>query len=78
VVNNRFRRGFAEMVSPLCHASLCVIDVADITVDEAFARAWRSALSAYKYAYITTRAGGPNSSRRSAGSAARRSTSTAW
>ena len=55
VVNNRFRRGFAEVVSPLCHVNLCAIDVADITVDEAVARTWRSALSAYKYAYYDPR-----------------------
>jgi hypothetical protein len=51
VVNNRFRRGFAEVVSPLCHFSLCVIDVAGITFDEAVGRAWRSAMGAYKNAY---------------------------
>jgi hypothetical protein len=51
IVNNRFRRGFAEAVSPLCHASLCVIDVADATFDEAVARTWRSAMAAYKNAY---------------------------
>jgi Condensation domain len=51
MADNRFRPGFAGMVSPLCHGGLCVIDVADIAVDEAVARAWRSAMSAYKYAY---------------------------
>ncbi len=51
VVNNRFRRGFARMVSHLCNFGLCVIDVADITCDEAVARAWRSAVHAYKHGY---------------------------
>ena len=51
VVSNRFRRGFAEVVSPLTNFGLCVIDVADITFDEAVARAWRSTMRAYKYAY---------------------------
>jgi len=51
VVNNRFRPGFAQVVSQLCHFSLCVIDVADITIDEAVQRARRSAICAYKSAY---------------------------
>jgi hypothetical protein len=51
VVSNRFRRGFAEVVSPLTNFGLCVIDVADVTFDEAVARAWRSTMRAYKYAY---------------------------
>jgi hypothetical protein len=51
VVDNRFRPGFAQVVSQLCHFSLCVIDVAEITIDEAVRRAHRSAMSAYKNAY---------------------------
>jgi hypothetical protein len=39
------------VVSQLCHFSLCVIDVADITIDEAVQRARRSAMGAYKSAY---------------------------
>jgi hypothetical protein len=51
VVSNRFRPGFAGTVSPLTQVGLCVVDVAGITFDEAVARAWRSALGAYKHAY---------------------------
>jgi hypothetical protein len=55
MVDNRFRPGLAGIVSPVCQRGLCVIDVADITVDEAVARAGRSAMSAYKYAYYDPR-----------------------
>jgi hypothetical protein len=51
LVNNRFRPGFADTVSPVSAPSLCVIDVADITFDEAVTRAWRSAMAGYKHAY---------------------------
>jgi hypothetical protein len=51
VVDNRFRPGFAAVVSQLCQFSLCVIDVADITFDEAVERANRAATSVYKNAY---------------------------
>jgi hypothetical protein len=51
LVNNRFRPGFAGTVSPVSAPSLCVIDVADVTFDEAVARAWRSAMAGYKHAY---------------------------
>lgn len=51
VVNNRFRSGFEHVVSQLCHFSLCVIDVAGITIDEAVRRARSSALAACKMAY---------------------------
>jgi hypothetical protein len=51
VVSNRFRPGFATSVSPVSQAGLCAIDVAGITVDEAVARAFRSAMTAYKLAY---------------------------
>jgi Condensation domain len=51
VVSNRFRPGLAESVSQLTQSGLCVIDVADITFDEAVARAWRGAVSACKHAY---------------------------
>ena len=51
VVNNRFRPGFKQVVSQLCHFGLCVIDVADITIDEAVRRARNSALGAFKIAY---------------------------
>jgi hypothetical protein len=51
VVNNRFRPGLAQVVSPLCDFSLCVIDVSDTTFDVVVARAYASAMSAYKNAY---------------------------
>ena len=51
VVNNRFRPGFKQVVSQLCHFGLCVIDVAGITIDEAVRRARGSAMAAYKDAY---------------------------
>jgi hypothetical protein len=51
LVNNRFRPGLADTVSPVSAPCLCVIDVADITFDEAVARAWHSAMTAYKHAY---------------------------
>jgi hypothetical protein len=51
LVNNRFRPGFADTVSPVSAPCLCVIDVADITFDEAVSRAWHSAMTAYKHAY---------------------------
>jgi hypothetical protein len=51
VVNNRFRPGFEQVVSQLCHFSLCVMDVAGITIDEAVDRARNSAIAAYKIAY---------------------------
>jgi Condensation domain len=51
LVNNRFRPGFADTVSPVSAPSLCVIDVADITFDEAVLRAWHSAMAGYKHAY---------------------------
>ncbi|WP_188316859.1 condensation domain-containing protein [Solihabitans fulvus] len=50
-VNNRFRPRFRDSVSPVAQISPCVIDVADVTVDEAITRAWRAAMGAYKYAY---------------------------
>ena len=51
VVNNRFRPGLADTVSPIAQTGLCVIDVADITFDQAVDRARQSATSAYLNAY---------------------------
>ncbi|HEX4833359.1 MAG TPA: condensation domain-containing protein [Trebonia sp.] len=51
VVNNRLRPGFAAVVSPLCHFSLSVVDVAGITIDEAVRRTRRAAVAAYNIAY---------------------------
>lgn len=50
-VGNRFRPGFADIVSPVAQVSPCVLDVADISLDEAVGRAWHGAMMAYKHAY---------------------------
>ncbi|HEX5405142.1 MAG TPA: condensation domain-containing protein [Pseudonocardiaceae bacterium] len=50
-VSNRFRPGFAESVSPLAQASPCLLDVADVTFDEAVGRAVQAAMSTYLNAY---------------------------
>lgn len=50
-VNNRFRRGFAQTVSPVAQTGLCAIDVAGVPFTEAVARAGQAAIGAYKYAY---------------------------
>jgi hypothetical protein len=50
-VSNRFRPGLADSVSPLAQASPCLIDVADVTFDEAVARAWQAAMTTYLNAY---------------------------
>ncbi|GAA4687126.1 condensation domain-containing protein [Phytohabitans rumicis] len=51
VVGNRFRPGLAESVSPVNQSSLCAIDVADSTVDDAVRLAARRVLATYKNAY---------------------------
>jgi hypothetical protein len=51
MVSNRFRPGFATSVSALIQITPYLIDVADVTLDEAVARASQSALNAYKNAY---------------------------
>ena len=52
VVNNRFRRGLAEVVSPLCISIPCVID-ADGPFEQIVARSWRAAINAYKLSYYS-------------------------
>lgn len=52
LVHNRFRPGLANLVCNLVQSGICVLDVADVTVDEAVRRARRSGLTAYKYAYF--------------------------
>jgi hypothetical protein len=54
LVNNRFRPGCADSASQLAQLSLCVIDVADVTVDEAVARTWTAATNAYLHGYFDT------------------------
>ncbi|GAA2977153.1 condensation domain-containing protein [Actinokineospora diospyrosa] len=51
MVSNRFRPGFADSVSTIVQISPYLIDVADITLGEAVARAARSTMNAYKHAY---------------------------
>jgi hypothetical protein len=51
VVNNRFRPGLADSVSPLIQPGVCVIDLPDGTLDEAVAHTRRRAIAGYKYAY---------------------------
>jgi Condensation domain len=50
VVNNRFRRGLADVVSPLCISIPAVIDTTG-PFDPVVARAWRAAINAYKLSY---------------------------
>jgi hypothetical protein len=51
MVSNRFRPGLADSVSCLIQITPYLIDVADVTLDDAVGRASRSALNAYKNAY---------------------------
>jgi len=52
VVSNRFRPGFAEIVSNVSQAGLFVVDVAETTVAEAIARSRQASMKAYKHAYF--------------------------
>ncbi|MFC1433741.1 condensation domain-containing protein [Streptacidiphilus sp. N1-3] len=52
VVNNRFRPALADVVCMVAQAGICVLDVADATVDQVVERARRGTMSAYKYAYF--------------------------
>jgi condensation domain-containing protein len=52
LVHNRFRPGLANLVCNIVQSGICVLDVADVTVDEAVRRARRGGLTAYKYAYF--------------------------
>lgn len=51
VVSNRFRPGFADTVSPVNQAGLCVIDVAGVTFAQAVRRAGVAYMKAAKNAY---------------------------
>jgi condensation domain-containing protein len=55
LVSNRFRPEFGASVSTLVQPGLCVIDVADCTLDEAATRAWRAQLAAGKNGYYDPR-----------------------
>jgi hypothetical protein len=50
-VSNRFRPGFAGAVSPIAQSSPCLLDVADITFEQAVARAYRAAMATYLNSY---------------------------
>jgi len=50
-VSNRFRPGFAGAVTPLAQSAPCLVDVADITFDEAIGRAWHAAMATYLNTY---------------------------
>ena len=49
--SNRFRPGFAEIVSPVNQTGLCSLFVADMTIAEAMLVTKRRSITAYKYAY---------------------------
>jgi len=50
-VSNRFRPGFTGAVCPIAQSSPCLLDVADITFDQAVARAYRAAMATYLNSY---------------------------
>jgi Condensation domain len=52
VVSNRFRPSLTDVVCQAAQAGVCVLDVADATVDQLVERARRGTMSAYKYAYF--------------------------
>lgn len=52
LVSNRFRPGLADMVSNISQTGLFVVDVADITVEEAVRRTGRASTRTYKHAYF--------------------------
>ncbi|MFC7484370.1 condensation domain-containing protein [Luedemannella flava] len=51
LVNNRFRPGLSDTISPLNQAGLCVLDVDGVPFDEIVARAARAVMNAGMYAY---------------------------
>lgn len=52
VVNNRFRKGLADVVCMVAQAGICTLDIAGLGFDDAVERARRGTLSAYKHAYF--------------------------
>ncbi len=52
IVSNRFRPGLARVVAMVAQSGLCVLDVADMRIEEAIEVARRSAFAAYKHAYF--------------------------
>jgi hypothetical protein len=55
LASNRFRPGLAHTVSPINQTALCVLDLADRTVDQAVQETRRRAMIAYKHAYYDPR-----------------------
>jgi hypothetical protein len=55
LVHNRFRPGLADVVGQVAMWGLCEVDVADTTLEDAFARCWRSAIRMYKHSYYDPR-----------------------
>jgi len=51
VVSNRFRPALATVVCPLAQTGLCVMDVANLSFDEALPVVQRASMMAYKHAY---------------------------
>lgn len=49
---NRFRPGLANVVTNLVQSEICVLDVAETTVDEVVRQAQHAALAAYKNSYF--------------------------
>jgi hypothetical protein len=52
LASNRFRPGLAEVVCNLVQSGICVLDVADTTVDDVARRAKRAVMNAYKNSYF--------------------------
>jgi Condensation domain len=51
VVGNRFRRDLADVVSPTCSPTPCVIDAGNVPFSEVVTRTWRATIKGYKLAY---------------------------
>lgn len=48
---NRYREGIETIVTHLVQSGICMLDVADMTVDEAVRRTKRAAMATFKYSY---------------------------
>jgi hypothetical protein len=55
VVSNRFRTPLADVLAPVNQTGLWVVEAADTTFEEVFARSRRRAMATYKYAYYDPR-----------------------
>lgn len=53
--SNRFRPGMADMVGNLVQSGVCVLDVAETTIDEAVRRARQISMTVRKYSYFDPR-----------------------